>query len=530
LTSAASPRERANEELLRSYDEVRYRSVAHRQTDPDRLATIARLHGIVTAPLERCRVLEIGCAVGGNLASIAMTMPEAQLVGIDLSGSQIEQGRAAMAAAGVDNVKLSVLDLVDVGTSLGTFDYIVAHGVFSWISADAQDELLALFARCLAPNGVAYVSYNTKPGWHQLSALRDAMLFDGRDVKVPRERIRRAREYLAWLRKSIPQGGAYGPQFIEELTAVEAAADEILLHEYLGPFNLPIHFHKLIARASRFGLSYLCDAEPALSADHSLAPAADGARQRSPNELVFAEQHFDFLTNRRFRRTLLCRRGAPLTRTIDFRLVDTMFVSLDGRAALDEAPGAGTDPRSTEPLTLRTADNELTTDDPVMKAALRHLASLSPRAIPFAELLEAVRARLGPSPDADHEAHELRESIVGAFLSTIGTVTLRTHPSPCVNEPSERPIASRWARYLAAEESRVPNLDHGMVRVDPMIGWLLPLLDGTRDRAALDAELAAKIERGEVVLRTPDGRPGKPAPGAMEGALRMLARSALLVG
>ncbi|MDB4939113.1 MAG: Methyltransferase type 12 [Labilithrix sp.] len=516
-------RDREVEEILRSYDEVRYPSVAYRQTDPDRLASIARLHGIAAPAVERCRVLEIGCAVGGNLASMAMMLPQARLVGIDLSQPQIEQGRAAMSAAGVENVQLAALDLMDIGTSLGTFDYIVAHGVFSWISSDAQDELLAIIARCLAPNGVAYVSYNTRPGWQQLSVLRDAMLFELRGVKESRERIRRGREYLAWLRASLPDGGAYGPRFLDDVATIEAANDEELLHDYLAPFNLPIHFHKMIARAARHGLSYLCDAEPSLSADHSLSEHAERARERSPTELVFAEQHFDFLSNRRFRRTLFCRRGATLTRTIDPRLVDGMFVSLDGRVEATELSPGGA-------VTFRNADNELTTDHPWMKAALLHLGSVSPRALPFAELLDAVRAQLGATSATQHDADELRENLVAAFLSTSGIVTLRTHPLPCVSEPSERPVASRWARYLASHAGKVPNVEHGMVRVDPLIARLLPLLDGTRDRPALERELAAMIERGDVVMRTPDGRPGKPAPGAMDGALRGLARSALLVG
>jgi SAM-dependent methyltransferase len=189
--------------LVRSYAEVRYPFLAHRHTDPDRLATIARLHGVVAPPVERCRLLEVGCAVGGNLASMAMLLPGAQLVGCDLSEQQIEHGRAAMTAAGIPNVSLCALDLTEVGTSLGTFDYVVAHGVFSWVSEGVQDDLLALLARCLAPNGVAYLSYNVRPGWHELSVIRDALMFDLRGVDESRARVERARAYLAWFREAM---------------------------------------------------------------------------------------------------------------------------------------------------------------------------------------------------------------------------------------------------------------------------------------------------------------------------------------
>ena len=519
----ADPREA----LVRAYDELRYPYLAHPHTDPDRLAAIARLHGIVTPPVERARVLEVGCAVGGNLAGLAMSLPGAQFVGFDISERQIEHGRAAIAAAGIANVALCALDIMDVGTSLGTFDYIVAHGVLSWISPDAQDELFALFARCLAPNGVAYLSYNARPGWHELSVVRDGLMFDVREIEDPRERVRRARDYLAWLLESMPGGGRYGQRFIEEVALVQGLDDQSLMHEYLGPYHTPIHFQKIVARGKHYGLSYLCDAEPALSADHSLAPEAERARQRSPDELMFAEQYYDFLTNRRFRRTLFCRRGVPIARTIDVRLVDGLFVSSRGQVA---GVPSSADVRGPEPLTFVTPDSDITTASPLMKAALLHLASVSPRAIPFAEVVEGVRERLGTSALSEVELDELRNDIVHAFLSSIGVVTIRTHAPPCVAEPGERPVATAWARYLAREAERVPSLDHDMVQLDDILRRLVPLLDGTRDRAALEAELQSMVDRGDVVVRTPDGRPGRPAPGAMDGALRSLARRSLLVG
>lgn len=513
--------------IVRSYDAIHYRSLAHRPTHPDRLATIARLHGIASPPVERCRVLEIGCAVGGNLGSIAMSLPNAELVGIDLSEQQIEVGRAAMAAAGIGNVHLCALDLMELGTSLGTFDYIIAHGVFSWVSRDAQEEILSIFAQCLTANGVAYVSYNTRPGWHALSVVRDAMLFDGRGIVEPRERVKRARDYLAFLSDSFSDGAAaHGPELVREVAMLRELDDEILHHEYLGPFHSPLHVHKVVARAARYGLWYLCDAEPALSADHSLSPEAERARQRAPEELVNAEQHYDFLGNRRFRRSLFCRRGVPLTRSIDDRLVEDMVVASRGQPVEGDGDAAS----GAQPMTFRSPESEITTAHPVAKAALLQLGAISPRAIPFTELLEAVRARLAPSALAESDVAELRSALVGAFLSSLGVVTIRTKAPPCVSEAGERPIASAWARHLARHENKVPSLDHDMVFLDDVVRRLVPLLDGTRDRAALDRELSVMVERGEVAIRTRDGRPGKPAPGAMDAALRGLARSALLVG
>lgn len=529
-TNAGAPRGREKDDLVRTFDAIHYPYFAHADSHPDRLATIARLHGIAAPPVAKCRVLDIGCAVGGNLGSMAMSLPGAELVGVDISAAQIEEGRAAMAAAGIGNVTLLERDFTTVGKSLGTFDYVIAHGIFSWVSRDTQDELLSLMSRCLAPNGVAYVSYNTRPGWHEASAIRDAVLYDLRGVDAPKERVARAREYFAWVRESIPDGGMHGRRFIEELARMEACDDQMLLHDYIAPFNLPTHVSKVVARAARYGLWYLCDAQPPLSADHSVTREGELARARYSKELVEAEQHYDFLANTRFRRSLFCRRGQPLTRTVDARLVDDMFVSLYGDPLPNEG-GAPYDVTGPAPITFHAAKSDLVTDRPPMKAALLYLSSVAPRAVPFAEVLEAVRKQLGPSSEAQAEAHaaEIRQALVDAFLSAIGTVTLRTHPTPCVRDAGERPLTSAWARQVARVAMRIPNLDHYMVNIDPVVQGLVPLLDGTRDRAALEAELTAKVERGEIVIRMPDGRKGKPAPGAMDRALRGLSRSSLLM-
>ena len=518
----------AEGDLVRVYDAIHYPYLAHAESHPDRLAVIARLHGIAAAPVANARVLDIGCAGGGNLASMSMSLPNADLLGIDISAAQIDEGRAAITAAGIKNVTLQTLDFIEAGKSLKKFDYVIAHGVFSWVSRDAQDELFSLISRCLSPNGVAYVSYNTRPGCQELMAIRDATLYEIRAIDDPKERIARARDYLAWLGESLPDGGARGRRFIDELARMQASDDQTLLHDQLAPFNSPIHVNKLVARAARYGLWYLCDAQPPLSADHSLTPEAQIARARYSKELVEAEQHFDILANTRLRRSLFCRRGSPLTRDVDPKLVDDMFVSFLGHPVPAEN-GAALDPTDASTITFRTAQANLETNRPPMKAALLHLVSVAPRAIPFAELLAAVRDVLGQSFDADADAAEIRQGLVDAFLSTVGTVTLRTLPTPCVSEAGEHPMTTTWARQVARFSTRIPNVDHHMVNVDSVVQGLLPLLDGTRDRATLEAELAAKVERGEIVVLMPDGKRGKPAPGAMDRALRGLARSSLLI-
>src|SRR5689334_6074593 len=93
------------------YDVTPYIDLSYKATHPDRLATMARLLGRMPAPVEQCRLLEIGCAAGGNLLPMAYSLPDAEFVGIDYSTRQIEDGRTRIAELGLDNVKLICADL-----------------------------------------------------------------------------------------------------------------------------------------------------------------------------------------------------------------------------------------------------------------------------------------------------------------------------------------------------------------------------------------------------------------------------------
>jgi SAM-dependent methyltransferase len=135
-----------------------------RQTHPDRLAAMARLFGMRPAPVTACRVLELGCGSGANLIPQAYYLPESRFTGIDMAAEPIAVARAMAGDLGLSNIDLRVADLRDLGTEVGEFDYIFAHGLYSWIPADVRDRLLAVCSERLAPQGVAFVSYNVYPG------------------------------------------------------------------------------------------------------------------------------------------------------------------------------------------------------------------------------------------------------------------------------------------------------------------------------------------------------------------------------
>src|SRR5262249_19395751 len=179
-----------------SYDEIPYEGFTRFETHPDHLAALATLFGFSPPEVDNCRVLEIGCARGDNLIPMAVSLPGARLVGIDVSRRQIEHGRAAIAEMGLAGVELLEQSLTPVDAELGSFHYIIAHGVYAWVNPSVQERLLGLIAERLTPDGLAYVSYNTYPGWHMGSVVRDMMLYHARNVAERKEKLRQSRSFL----------------------------------------------------------------------------------------------------------------------------------------------------------------------------------------------------------------------------------------------------------------------------------------------------------------------------------------------
>ncbi|MBA3531908.1 MAG: class I SAM-dependent methyltransferase, partial [Ardenticatenales bacterium] len=172
--------------LRDSYDETPFLKQTYVHVDG--MATIAALQGLRPAPVAACRVLELGCGSGSNLIAMAYGLPESRFLGIDLSAQQSADGQATVAELGLPNVEIRQGDILAVDDSFGPFDYIIAHGVYSWVPPVVREKVLSICRERLAPQGIAYVSYNVFPGWHPLLIIREMLRYHTRDLCHPLER------------------------------------------------------------------------------------------------------------------------------------------------------------------------------------------------------------------------------------------------------------------------------------------------------------------------------------------------------
>ncbi|MFO0890569.1 MAG: class I SAM-dependent methyltransferase [Isosphaeraceae bacterium] len=514
-----------------SYDELPYKGAFIPMTHPDRMATMAILHGMTPTPVGRCRVLELGCCDGGNLLTIAQTLPGASLLGIDLSTRQVDEGRAMIEAVGAENVELRALDLMEFDDSFGRFDYILCHGVYSWVPAPVRDKILQICKRHLAPDGVAYVSYNTLPGWGLRGTVRDLMCYHTRGIADPTARVQQARAALDFIASTAtPQDGPYARYLREEIKKYEKFADAYIFHEFLEEEVHPVYFHEFAAHAESAGLRYVSHAT--LSIEEVTLPE-DFRRVvgQLGSDLIRREQYIDFALNRPFRQSLLCHSGVM---TFDRPVPEAVRSLRIAALARPEKPDPDLASSDRESFVTMFGDRR-TADEPLIKAALVALYRLWPRSTDVEGLWASCVDLLGWS---ESSAGANRDQFLPMLLRChlLQLVDFHTTDPPIAAVPGERPRAGALARHQAARNERLVSLRNHVTPIQEIDRLVLPLLDGSRDRAEIVREMALAVEAGKLKLQS-DGEPITD-PGAVREALRSivpaslgrLAGAALLIG
>ena len=346
-----------------AYDAVSYPGLPFSQTHPDRLATIATLYGLPAAPPERCRVLELGCADGGNLIPMAYVLPGSTFLGLDSAGSAVARGREQISALGLKNVALEHVDLQDA-SNLGSYDYVIAHGLYSWVPPRVQERVLAIAAEVLAPNGVAFVSYNALPGCHVRNAMRQMMRWHVRGIEESAEKIGQARALVRFLAEAAPPHPLFSAILKETLDFQENQSDAHLFHDDLAETNEPLLFADFIERASRHRLKFLSEADyPAMAVWKADSPAGRFLVEVGAENVVLEQQYLDFLIFRRFRQTLLCREGASAVREPDPEVLRSLYVASSTRPK-SEQPDVASDEAV---RFVSEKDEEVTTPHPLRR-------------------------------------------------------------------------------------------------------------------------------------------------------------------
>jgi SAM-dependent methyltransferase/methyltransferase-like protein len=503
---------------LEQYDSLGYDDFPFRATHPDWLSMAGRMLGVSTPRADRASVLELGCGRGANLVGLALALPDAEFLGIDAAEAQIADGRADAEALGLRNLTFSAGDIasnevnrvIDDLSERGTFDYIICHGVYSWVPGAVRTRIVELISTRLAPGGIGYISFNTLPGWHARGLVRDVL----RRVAIGSEaadRATSARSFLDLWSRHLGADQALGDYLRGEMDLLGRLSDRYLFFEHLVEENTAFYLEDFVGTVRSAGLEYLGDADLGTMRPEQLGDEAAEEIGRLGLGPVGVEALLDLLTVRLFRRALLCRaedvgsfsderplHDAWLQADLD---VAGLQVDLMAPASVVATIEDGShEPGEASHVEVELRDDTgslLSSDDPVVTVALWIMSEMRPVGQDLERLTRLVAERLGRTVDPDliEEVHHAMEALVLHGRVDAGRVDRGT-----THLIEDRPITSRLVRRQAsAARAYATTSRHDHLALDRLDHVLLPLLDGEHGRtellaAALSALGSEKLE------------------------------------
>jgi hypothetical protein len=473
------------------YDVYAYRGATMAYTGPAHVALCSRWSG-GTAPVdERFSVAELGCGDGGNLLPLAFYHPACTFLGIDNSRSALERAQADADQLGLANLRFVRSDIREVtAPQFGPFEYIIAHGLFSWVPDDARTAILAFCRDALALNGLAYISYNAQPGWSTRQLVRDT-LRRSRSVREAAiaDKATRAIELASRLLEDIPSSQfASTVVLAAELERVRDGQPSYVFHEYLTDTNDGFWLRDFVERARDSGLAYVIDAHFCRWEGHVPRELRTAIAQRRMDH-VDEEETIDLLGHRYFRASILTRADAPRSPVSHDELIEHAHIAASVRSkseSLDLDEGV-------IQYFVGVGDNEITIDFSVAKAALALLGPEWPRGVPFERLYHRSLAFLArhERPEPPDARRHLLDAI--KFLFEAGQVDLRVREPMCWTDVGEYPTAHRLARWEAGRRDALTTPHHLTVAFDGDTLSLVRVMDGSRSRSELQQMFGAEF-------------------------------------
>lgn len=525
------------------YDELPYRSVSYAGSQPSNIACIALLFGLSPAAPENSRVLELGCASGGNIIPLAVRYPNSTFLGIDLGERHVREAQEQIAALGLTNIEIRKGDIAEIDLSDDKFDFIIAHGVYSWVPEAAQDAILKIGGQSLTENGVLYVSYNIFPGWNMRSVIRDICMYHAGKSGNPKERVARARWALQQVADTSSEDSPYGQLLRNEAKLNATQPDSYILGEFLADYNSPCYFHEFIERASKRGVSYLSEADLSASVPETLGEEkAKLIRSIAGDSGVAIEQYMDFFGGRQFRRSILTRadQASRISRSIAAdKLASLYFSSIlveekNGESKPEsEAKQDGDADASSDSVGVIFQDgrSKINVTDPVLLDILRYLEAAYPENRSPKEICDHL-VELGKLEENQ------RETMLKVFftLTVNGKLQISASQLKSGRANDEKPKVWALAQQEALiEQDWITSLRHSPISIKPNIKQVLKFVDGTSDFAGITDKIIDGLLDGSIKLDGKDLPEGTKREAMQAGTektlnaiLTMLERNALL--
>ena len=465
-----------------------YKTFARRETHPARMGALARLHGLAAPSPECCSMLELGCGDGGNLIPLAEAYPRSTFVGIDISQDAIQKGRAEIEKLGLHNLTLVCGDVSNASIDEGAYDYVVCHGVYSWVSAEVQRAILKTGRLALKPSGVFLVTYNTLPGWRQRGVIRDILgVGAGSRADHPLERCALGLDFLKLVSKEKSAiTTSFGKYITEALERLESSDPSYIHEEFLGQHNEPLLFTDFVARAKHDGLQFLTEARVVMMSSDDLSPSVQEYLETLGADYVAREQVLDVFRNRTFRETLLCRGETKIDRGLSVDVFKSLQLS-SLYAAIDSSDLA-------RGFRERTSGREVVTPPGDCTNLLAVIDSCGGRGACFADIFDRSRISM--------ELAERDLLIAAVTLWRSGFIEVTTVPLSSIERDFDTVTVTPYARLQARSHPKVTSRTHDSYPLSELERKALLMVDGTMSKRALVTLLLSDTaqENAEVMV------------------------------
>jgi SAM-dependent methyltransferase len=447
------------------YDEVPYRGRIHPVTAPLHLALSSLCHAGPAPPIDRYRVMELGCGDGANLIPLAFYSPDCDFIGVDSSLRQIRSARETVDALELTNIRFEQQDVRDLDPNgYGSFDYILAHGLFSWIPDDARRAVLFFCQTHLSSTGLAYICYNAMPGWAIRGLLRDILLRSQRIRETPIDgQAEAALALIRELHEDLPSREyAFGDLLAREFEYLESATPFYIQHEYLAEENHPFWLRDFVNLAAEFGLDYVANAQ-FCKPDGRLPQGLPQKLALRPLNRVEQEERIDLLCQRTLHASILCRKDAPRRQVTRRQLLDEVFIACDLSASSDPFQLADGVVEAFE----GSSRVEITLEEPITKAAVLILSAAWPMGLTFETVLNRAEQMLKENgfPLQNDGRETLAEEI--SELLSLGEITWRLKEPISMAALSRRPHAHALAKFEAAKNHVLTTPHHLSLPLEP---------------------------------------------------------------
>lgn len=490
-------------EELNTYDETPYQSYPYAQSRPERLATLATLFGMTPPKVETARVLELGCAAGGNIIPHAVHYPKGHYVGVDLSKVQIEEGQATIKELGLKNVELKHCSITDIDESYGKFDYIICHGVLSWVPDFVRDKIFEISNKNLTEKGVVYISYNTLPGWNMVRTIRDMMLYHAKSFNKANDKVVQSRALLEFVKESLKDSDTPYAKFLsKEAELLSKQGDHYLRHDHLEEENKQYYFHEFMENAAKNDMQYLADVS--LSSMYLGNMGASVAEKlQGINDIVRTEQYMDFITNRRFRSTLLCHKSMKLNRSLSNPDMKKFSLSID---IVPEKPLAEVNLEDAESIKFfykGQQDQNIATSSPWLKAALYVLAENKGYPLKFDTIVKKANAKFKANHMGEIETDLLNNAlnlVIKGYMEI--SLSEKDREGLKLEKPVVTPLVQKQAQNL--QSSWVTSMYHEPIQVNAFDKFALKYMDGKNSKSQILDLLIEDTKSGKITLNKGD--------------------------